>query len=191
MAFLGEVNRGGAKVCSRICLYQYQKKNPNKGTFKKGIAPWNKGTIGICKSNSGSLKKGNKVALGKHWKIKDTSKMNKDKIGKKRPPFSQEWKDKISKAKKGENAKEKHWNWKGGISKDVHSISEPKYKEWRKSVFERDNYTCQKCFLKGIYIEAHHIKSWAKYPELRYEISNGLTLCRECHKLTDNYKGKK
>ena len=34
------------------------------------------------------------------------------------------------------------------------------------------------------------IKAWAKYPDFRYVIENGVALCRECHKLTDNYKGK-
>ena len=63
------------------------------------------------------------------------------------------------------------------------------YKKWRQSVFERDNYECKSCGFKG-YITAHHIKSWAKYPELRYEVNNGLTLCEPCHSLTDNYKGR-
>lgn len=57
-------------------------------------------------------------------------------------------------------------------------------KQWRKSVFERDNYTCQKCSVRGTYLEADHIKPFAYYPELRYEISNGRTLCRPCHNKT-------
>jgi len=64
------------------------------------------------------------------------------------------------------------------------------YKRWRTLVFERDNYTCQNCNQVGGYLTAHHIKSWAKNPELRYSVINGLTLCEECHKLTDNYKGR-
>lgn len=55
------------------------------------------------------------------------------------------------------------------------------YRNWRNGVFERDKYTCQKCKVKGIYLEAHHIKSFNDFPELRYVISNGLTLCRKCH----------
>ena len=86
---------------------------------------------------------------------------------------------------------EKHFNWKGGISKNSHSNDEPKYKQWRSDIFQRDNWTCQTCGLKGKKLVAHHIKSWAKFPELRYEIENGITLCEECHKLTDNYCGKK
>lgn len=56
------------------------------------------------------------------------------------------------------------------------------YSEWRKKVFERDDYTCKMCGKKGGNLNAHHIKSFKKYPELRLKLSNGLTLCEECHK---------
>jgi hypothetical protein len=56
----------------------------------------------------------------------------------------------------------------------------PQYREWRTAVYERDGYTCQECGAKGK-IVAHHIKHWAHHPDLRFEVSNGLTLCQECH----------
>jgi 5-methylcytosine-specific restriction endonuclease McrA len=57
------------------------------------------------------------------------------------------------------------------------------YIQWRTSVFERDKYTCQKCGKVGGYLHVHHVKEWEYYPELRYEVSNGMTLCRRpCHK---------
>lgn len=55
---------------------------------------------------------------------------------------------------------------------------------WRKAVFERDGYRCRKCGEKGGYLEAHHIKPFAYFPELRFELSNGLTLCEKCHNKT-------
>lgn len=85
---------------------------------------------------------------------------------------------------------ENHPNWKGGYSQAYRDRRNGQYKEWRKSVFTRDNYTCQKCNKTGCYITAHHIKSFAYFPELRYELINGLTLCEPCHVLTDNYKGR-
>jgi 5-methylcytosine-specific restriction endonuclease McrA len=53
-------------------------------------------------------------------------------------------------------------------------------------VFERDDWTCQKCAArngngKAIYLEAHHLKPFTKYPELRFELDDGTTLCRGCH----------
>lgn len=79
--------------------------------------------------------------------------------------------------------KEKHWNWKGGKSDETkiirHSIE---YNIWRKSVYSRDNWTCQHCKVKQKFPVAHHIKTFAEYPELRFDVDNGLTLCRACHK---------
>lgn len=85
---------------------------------------------------------------------------------------------------------ELHQNWKGGTSKAYKTgYYSTEYKNWRKSVFERDNFTCQECSSTG-FITAHHIKSFAHYPGLRFELSNGLTLCETCHSKTDNYKGR-
>lgn len=57
------------------------------------------------------------------------------------------------------------------------------YKRWRFDVYSRDKFTCQKCGdKKGGNLNAHHIKPFADYPELRFEVSNGITLCKTCHK---------
>lgn len=97
---------------------------------------------------------------------------------------SLETRNKIADAMKGN----KTHLWKGGISKKYHRGI--KYRKWRRTVFIRDEFTCKKCDKKHIYITAHHIKSWNDYPELRYDVKNGKTLCEECHEKTDNYKGK-
>jgi len=56
------------------------------------------------------------------------------------------------------------------------------YQDWRKQVWIRDNYKCRiaNCDCKGK-IQAHHILSWREYPELRYKINNGITLCHAHH----------
>jgi 5-methylcytosine-specific restriction endonuclease McrA len=56
------------------------------------------------------------------------------------------------------------------------------YKDWRDAVFARDNYTCQACGDdRGGNLQAHHVKSFAAHPELRFVVSNGITFCRDCH----------
>ena len=73
-------------------------------------------------------------------------------------------------------------NWKGGITPLYRKIRNSfEYEEWRRKVFERDLYTCQYCGEIGGYLQADHIKPFALYPELRLELSNGRTLCIECH----------
>lgn len=56
------------------------------------------------------------------------------------------------------------------------------YQEWRSSVFQRDNYTCQRCGKKGTTLNAHHIEPFNRFEKLRYEITNGITLCVKCHR---------
>jgi hypothetical protein len=94
----------------------------------------------------------------------------------------------ISKAKMGS----KNPNWRGGISpinKRIRRSS--KFLQWRKKVFERDNYTCQKCGKRGGELHPDHIKQFAYYPELRFELSNGRTLCKRCHMKTETFGFKK
>ena len=81
---------------------------------------------------------------------------------------------------------EKAYNWKGGKTTRERKLlmGRQEYKQWRSNVLERDNWTCQTCQARGIPLEVHHIKTWAKYPALRYEISNGVALCLPCHNLT-------
>lgn len=74
-------------------------------------------------------------------------------------------------------------NWRGGItSANALERASKKYEDWRLAVFERDRYTCQLCGdNKGGNLNAHHIKPFAKFPELRFVVSNGSTICESCH----------
>lgn len=98
----------------------------------------------------------------------------------------------------------KSYNWKGGQEIKRQIRDNFKYRKWRMDIFERDNWTCQFCRIRGVYLEAHHIKKFSSIvrennikvleqalncDEL-WDIDNGVTLCKDCHKLTDNYGEK-
>lgn len=76
---------------------------------------------------------------------------------------------------------EKHWNWKGGITTEDKKLRLKFRKTMQDKVLVRDDYTCHVCDTQGGYLQVDHIKSWADYPELRFEISNCRTLCMACH----------
>ena len=93
-------------------------------------------------------------------------------IGKKRPLFSEKTRKKMSESHKGE----KHWNWKDGITPENNKIrASRECLLWRKSVFVRDNFTCQKYSINGGELIAHHINNFSQFPELRFAIDNGIT----------------
>lgn len=56
----------------------------------------------------------------------------------------------------------------------------PEYRKWRTDVYRRDRYKCLKCGSKRK-LQAHHIMRWADHPLLRFDLNNGITLCRRCH----------
>lgn len=139
----------------------------------KGRTVWNKGTKGVMVN------------------------VNK---GKKLP---EEWIEKLRISHKGQHpvnvfvkgdpritGKNAH-SWKGGVTPLNEKIRKSKeYKLWRKAIFERDNYTCIWCGQVGGFLEADHIKPFSLFPELRFAIDNGRTLCKSCHKKTNTYGWK-
>ena len=88
--------------------------------------------------------------------------------------------------------KEGNPNWKGGVTPINEKIRKTiEYTLWRTAVFMRDEYTCTQCGAdKGGNLEADHIKPFSLYPELRFAIDNGRTLCHDCHTQTDTYLNK-
>jgi len=83
---------------------------------------------------------------------------------------------------------EKNPRWKGGITPQIRQIrGSLEMKLWRKAVFERDGYTCIWCGITGGLLHADHIKPFSLFPELRFAIDNGRTLCADCHRTTDTY----
>ena len=125
---------------------------------------------------------------GKKWSEERKRKFSQTVTGIKHKPLTKEHRTKISIKNKGKFVGIQHWNWKGGITSERKILYFSKeYKLWRTAVFERDNYTCIWCGQVGRELNADHIKPWADYPELRFAIDNGRTLCISCHRKTDTW----
>lgn len=91
-------------------------------------------------------------------------------------------------ARKVRNLGEKSHFWKGGVTEKNKIIRVSlEYRLWREAVFKRDYFTCVECKVRGGKLNAHHVKPFAFFPELRFAIDNGVTLCFECHKKTDSW----
>jgi hypothetical protein len=144
--------------------------------------------------NKGSFKKGHKCLITEDTKRKmriardgiKLSETHKNNIGKSLlgHKVSIETRIKMS----GSN----QWNWKGGITPEIRKIRNSlEIKLWRKSVFERDGFTCQKTGLKGGSLVAHHINNFSSFPELRTSIENGITLSKESHMDFHNNYGRR
>lgn len=120
---------------------------------------------------------------GKKISEETREKMRQAQKGRKGMPLTDEQKAYLSEIHKGE----KSHLWKGGITPINRAIRVSfEYRQWRKKVLERDKYTCILCDSKDK-IEVDHIKAFADYPKLRFEVDNGRVLCNSCHVKTDNY----
>lgn len=137
----------------------------NSGSFEEGNIPWNKGLKGYNKGHTaynGNISGENNPFFRKEHSLDTKLKMRLAKLGKRNEEC---------------NA------WQGGKTKERTKImSREEYKYWRNKVFERDDYTCQKCGQHGRDLEAHHNKFFSKFPELRFEVDNGITMCKDCHR---------
>lgn len=96
-------------------------------------------------------------------------------------------------------------SWKGGTTPLLNKIKRlTEYKQWQKSVYERDNFTCRKCRQRGGNKTSHHLKAFSylvalyeikNVKEARecvglWEVENGVTLCIPCHRETPNFSWK-
>ena len=153
----------------------------NKGQWKKGQVSPRKGVV----ISSESKEKMRLAHLGKKLNFSKTHRENLSKAlrgkskpslkGKKRPPFSEEWKRNIKLGIQKRFADR-------SLLKKREDRKSQSYTDWQKAIRQRDNNECKmiNSDCNGI-LECHHILSWREHPELRYDINNGILLCKYHH----------
>lgn len=94
---------------------------------------------------------------------------------------TEEMRRKASIARLGKYSGPDHYNWKGGVVRTDLDRNRYPSKLWSRRVKERDGYKCRECGCDNGTLHSHHIKRWMDYPELRYDVDNGITLCEPCH----------
>ena len=162
-----------AKFCSRECYRVSLRGNKlREGTGKHKPK--------LCVTCGNQFKKGHR--LPEQWKVAKYCSVAcsiKSKIGIPRPDVAKRMiGNKNGRKLKGKN----HPNWKGGVTPANHLLRHSEeYNEWRKAVYKRDGWTCQECKVKQEHPIAHHLKSFHEYPDLRFIVENGMTVCRSCH----------
>lgn len=161
--------------------------------FIKGHTVWNKGIL--CsketKEKISLSKRGKKLSDEHKKKLSIIMIGNKIGVGHKNhfgKKHTIETKIKMSKSKIGKYIGEKNWKWIKDRTKlaVLHNGEEyrnsPAHREWSRLVKNRDGWKCRisndDCSGKVV---SHHILSWREYPELRYEVNNGITLCHAHH----------
>lgn len=130
-----------------------------------------------------SLEHRNNISLAlTDRKLSDETRQKLSIIASKRK-LSEEQKTKIGNSLRGEN----HWHWKGGVTYPIFALRKTKeYRHWRNAVLRRDNFQCTQCQRSKARLHAHHRYSFTHYPELRFEVDNGVTLCVSCHTKVEN-----
>jgi len=154
-----KANTDTKKFCCKECLWKWQKTNNPKGEEHYN---W-----------QGGEEKRNCLNCGKEFYITHNL-VNDEHHGK---YCSYKCYTEHREYPRGEN--HPRWNpirGKQSLRKSV------EYREWRMAVFKRDNFTCQKCHKQGVKLNAHHIYEYAKYEDVQLSLSNGITLCKKCHK---------
>ena len=98
--------------------------------------------------------------------------------------------------RKTSGSRKKHWRGRAKIAPawfvaQLHRYrpdADPdRYWTWRLEVFRRAGWQCERCSVpqRTVPLDGHHVRPWRDYPRHRYEISNGMALCRPCHDLID------
>ena len=169
-----EIKKYGKIYCSIQCCSKDSEHQIKKSLKMKGIMPKNLSLINANKKGAGNPMYGKKESP-EHIKSRTASLIGRE--------VSAEQRKKSSETHKRRVVDGLHNSYKGGVTPENRRIRHGiDFRLWREAVFARDNWTCQKCSERGGALHPHHIQNFAEWPELRFAIDNGVTLCSICHK---------
>ena len=209
------LKKGGGKFCSNECYYKFEsisKCGENNPMFGKSGGNLGKSMSEETKQKISLSRIGKKHTMETCEKISNATKGEKNPffgkhhiegfgVGEKNPRYgilhSEISKQKMSISHYGQMREDKNPNWNGGITplrKAIRECSE--MQEWRRKVFERDNFTCCETGIKGGWLEAHHIIRFedllqqyniqtldeARNCKELWDVGNGVTMSKDVHR---------
>lgn len=171
--------------------------------MRKSRTPWNKGRTAETDER---IRKNVERGANTRRKLHKEGKIKPWNLGKKidrntHPDMGHNTKhapESIVKMKLARKGKSAHWNkgekspmWKGGVTPENKRLrGTTEFYSWREAVFTRDNWTCQKTKVRGGKLHPHHVLNFSQYPELRYDVNNGITVSEKAHREFHKKYGK-
>jgi hypothetical protein len=167
LTWRSQIQVGKGKYCSRACSTE----------GKKGRTAWNAGKTAKDDPRVAQLA----ASIRQRFASGERKAWSKGLKGEKHPFWRRKLPLKTRERISAAHQDEKHWNWKGGITDAVHRLrNKMLYQDWREKVLAKSGKVCAHCGVTKN-LHCHHIKGFRAYPELRYDVDNGIVLCSSCH----------
>lgn len=172
-------------LCASCCRLKKNLSDETRAKISASLTGKNNPMFGKIHSKEVRTKMGasltdkNNHFYGKKHSKKAKMKMSISTSGENNPMFGKHHTKETLMKMRGEN----NPNWNPNLTDEEREIKRNtlEYNTWVRAVKETNNFTCVKCNTCEGELISHHLFAYWKYPEARFIIGNGVTLCKSCY----------